>query len=176
MWALHLGLLPHPPPAEPYHHLVEQYGGKRATDSGQRREEPHPHPIQEETPEKDVDDEENEGSSSSSSSSDEDEGLQDEQDDEMERLLRENSEASSSEEDELDPSQPLQHIHAEGGRRRNKKGKEPNRGYEAPAANLAVLMVACWTMRIPVMYMDFIKCVCPIRLCSDYSPVGFLEG
>ncbi|KAI0770859.1 hypothetical protein BC629DRAFT_1642210 [Irpex lacteus] len=157
VWALHLGLLPHPPPAEPYHHLVEQYGGKRAADSGQRREEPPSDPIQEGNSEKDDIDDANDGSSSSSS--DEDEGRQNEQDDEMERLLRENSEASSSEEeDELDPSQPLQHLHAERGRR-TKKGKEPNRGYETPAANLAVLMVACWTMRIPVMYMDFIKLI-----------------
>jgi RNA polymerase I-specific transcription initiation factor RRN7 len=29
--------------------------------------------------------------------------------------------------------------------------------YEVPASNIAVLVLACWTMRIPVIYMDFIR-------------------
>ena len=163
-WALHLCLLPHPPPAEPYHHLVEQYGGKRARDSGEPQQEPPSNLSQEENanaPEgkDEVDGERASGSSSSSSSSDDDDAHM-AQDDEMDQLLRENSEASSSEEeDQLDPSQPVQH---EPRGKSDSKGKSPNRGYDSPASNIAVLMVACWTMRIPIMYMDFIKYVVPI--------------
>ncbi|KAI0092694.1 hypothetical protein BDY19DRAFT_1024467 [Irpex rosettiformis] len=174
VWTLHLCLLPQEPPAEPYHHLVEQYGGKRARDSGQGGEQPLSEPIQQENadvPEdEEKDDDHNSAPSSSSSSSSSDD--EDQLDDEMERLLRENSEASSSdEEDQLDPSQPIQHEQA--GRR--KRSKDPNRGYESPASNLAVLMVACWTMRVPLMYMDFIKLINsydlpyldPVRLLPD---------
>ena len=37
------------------------------------------------------------------------------------------------------------------------KARELHRGYDAPAGNIAVLVLACWTIRMPVMYMDFVR-------------------
>ncbi|KIO32795.1 hypothetical protein M407DRAFT_18259 [Tulasnella calospora MUT 4182] len=45
------------------------------------------------------------------------------------------------------------------GKRRERAifGKKPI--YGSPAANIAVLVVACWVLRIPVIYMDFIRLI-----------------
>ncbi|KAI0686432.1 hypothetical protein BC835DRAFT_1288082 [Cytidiella melzeri] len=153
IWTLHLCLLPSPPPPEPYHHLVDQYGGKKDIRNSRQQEQSFDSiDEKEEVPEtKDSDGQHDSGPDSSSSESDEGE-----LDDEMEKLLRENSEASSSDDgDEQLHTQPS----AGSERGRSKKGQDTNKGYDSPAANLAVLMVACWTMRVPVIYKDFIKLI-----------------
>jgi len=95
--------------------------------------------------------------SSSSSSSDEEsddekqKGIDKEEDPEMAELLRQNSETSSQEESESD-EQPTA--------RSSKTAKiKGHNVHEGPAMNLAVLMVALWTMKIPVLYRDFTRCV-----------------
>lgn len=90
-------------------------------------------------------DDKNDTSSSDSSS---------EEDPEMVLLMEENS-GSSSSDDDLD------------GDAKNLLPKESvsknkiRRQYDTPASNVAVLMVACWTLRLPVLYMDFIRLVIP---------------
>ncbi|KAF8913979.1 hypothetical protein CPB84DRAFT_1758069 [Gymnopilus junonius] len=79
--------------------------------------------------------------------SDEEEKLEadEEEDSELEALMRENSEISSSSDDEM--------PHAGAGLRYRKgRGRV---AYESPMSTIAVLVVACWTMRIPVLYCDF---------------------
>ena len=67
-------------------------------------------------------------------------------------LLREASESSSSSsEDEA----YAQRDH-EGSSKPTKKKRQKNR-YELPVSNLAVLVLACWTMRLPIIYMDIIR-------------------
>lgn len=144
IWALHLALLPHPPPAEPYHCAVEQYGGAK-----EQQQTSSSDPRASGGTDKKDEDLSKDLESPSSSSSDEDE------DPDMERLLRENSEASSSSEDEEEAQ--LRQPKAVEGAKRSKSGL--NRGYDSPAGNIAVLMLACWTLRIPVMYMDCITYV-----------------
>jgi RNA polymerase I-specific transcription initiation factor RRN7 len=68
----------------------------------------------------------------------------------MDRLLEENSEASSSGTDNDFPIKSPKYV--QGKRKTNVK-----KSYDSPAANIAVLMVACWTMRIPIIYTDLIK-------------------
>jgi len=67
-------------------------------------------------------------------------------------LLRENSASSSSDDDSIvDP------VSKPSTRKAAKKGLL-NR-YDSPASNVAVLLVACWMMRIPVMCADFRKII-----------------
>ena len=85
-----------------------------------------------------------EGSDSESmtSSSSEDEG-----DPELEALLEQLS--ASSGDDDLDltsaPAKQAQTV-------RKARGV-----YELPAHNIAVLILACWTLRIPITFRDFTK-------------------
>lgn len=71
--------------------------------------------------------------------------------DEMDQLLRENSESSSESDDEENPKTPVNFNTA-----RKTKGTLPEEG---PASTIAVLVVTCWLLRIPVMYQDFSRCV-----------------
>lgn len=102
-------------------------------------------------------------SSSSSSSSDSDFDSEPEpngMDAEMAELLRGLSDDPTDSEDENHDSEqgvgdhPGEHSPEEGGRR---GGRRPR--YRDPANTLAVLLVACWTMRLPVAVMDFIRFV-----------------
>jgi RNA polymerase I-specific transcription initiation factor RRN7 len=70
---------------------------------------------------------------------------------EMDELLRALSESGSSEDDKDDDTgQPR--PKPEGSRRKLKLF-----GRNGPANNIALLMVACWTLRLPIMYLDFIR-------------------
>jgi RNA polymerase I-specific transcription initiation factor RRN7 len=149
LWALHLSLIPSPPPAEPYFHAQEV--SKEGRDSIEERTEDL-------SASRDSGHEEDMGSdpSEDESSSTEDK-IEDEEDRELAALLRENSESSSSsEEGEGDkstipkPKPPAQ---------RNQKTSGPQ---EVLASTVAVLMLACWTMRIPVIYLDFVRLVVPV--------------
>lgn len=130
---LHLNLLPRPPPAEPYHHLREQKGND-SNASGTK-------PSLENAGESKSDDADERQSSSSSS---------EEEDPELEELLRENSDFSSSDEDKGHAS-----------RHTTKQGLQQSYRfidtYDRPVNCIAVLIVACWATRLPIMYKDFIK-------------------
>jgi RNA polymerase I-specific transcription initiation factor RRN7 len=144
LWALHLSLMRNPPPAEPY--LAAHESDVEA-----------PNPTAS-TPEKEA------GSSPEvlkTSSSDE-ESDEAENDPELDELLAENSASESSEgEDEVDtksmpPAAKSKHT---GGRHQ----------YERPANTLAVIVLACWTLRVPILYRDLTRQValasrpCPQR-------------
>ena len=145
---MHLSLLPSPPAPEPLFHAQSQYGGQAAAEAPQKGEG-EPSKAGDKLP-TDGSGDEGEESTSSSSSEEED-------DLDMDELLRENSEAPSSSEDENgDESRPR------AARDRRRKDKTTFRPYDSPAANIAVLMLACWTLRLPVMYMDFKRLSLPI--------------
>lgn len=88
------------------------------------------------------DEDDGDGSQSSSSSNEE-------EDPELVELLRENSELSSSDDDK------------EKGHALQKQAVQPSYRfvdiYDRPVNCIVVLVVACWTMRLPVMYKDFIE-------------------
>jgi RNA polymerase I-specific transcription initiation factor RRN7 len=61
--------------------------------------------------------------------------------------MRENSDISDSSNEEDDNLVPAGD---------EKPGKSKGRfAYESPVSTIAVLVVGCWTLRIPVMYRDF---------------------
>ena len=66
---------------------------------------------------------------------------------ELEALLRENSDISDSSDEEDDNL-----VSAGNEKPRKSKGRFV---YESPVSTVAVLVVGCWTLRIPVMYRDF---------------------
>lgn len=150
IWALHLSLLPNPPPAEPYLYALEQAGQKQSDAS----------PAKHKQDETDKNDASDNGDSSSDRDSPEKSNCSSsppsdgDEDSELERLLRENSEAPSSSEDE-EQSRPRKPILKD----KEPKSKDLHRDYDSPAGNISVLMLACWTLRLPVMYMDFVRFV-----------------
>lgn len=147
VWALHLALLPNPPPAEPYFHALEQYGEQTA--SPKRASSPEHAADGRQSDDKD-DAARSEPSESSSSSSSSEDG--EEEDPEMAKLLRENSEASSSDDAGTQETPNVEPP----AKRRKRQRTQIHSGYDSPAGNLAVLMVACWSLRVPMMYKDFI--------------------
>lgn len=76
-----------------------------------------------------------------------------EEDSEMEELLRQNSEISSSSEED-DPDDPPQTPNRT---RINGRRKTTTLIIESPASTLAVMMIAFWHLRIPVMYRDLAR-------------------
>ncbi|KAI9507923.1 hypothetical protein F5148DRAFT_1304849 [Russula earlei] len=130
LWALHLSLLPSPPPPEPLLHKqatqvhVESHDPEAIGTHGENRGRP----------------------GASSPKGDDVEG-----DLELEALLWELSQSGSSEDDKDDDTrQP----------RPNPDGSEVKPfGRTGPANNIALLMVACWTLRVPVMYLDLIRLI-----------------
>ncbi|THG99311.1 hypothetical protein EW026_g3012 [Hermanssonia centrifuga] len=141
---------------EPYLYLQEQHGfgqnkkssapGEEGSDGKRDGEESSDEDNQ--APEEENDDNEDEDGKSGSSSSDDDS-----EDPELAKLLRENSESpSSSDNDEQPRSQPAD-------TERKGKGRFIHQEYDSPAGNISILMIACWTMRFPVMYMDFVRLI-----------------
>lgn len=152
LWALHLSLLPNPPPAEPYLHAHEQQGdvspATQATSLQTPRQTQTPTEGGGDGDEGEAANTERDSSSSASESTDT------EDDPEMAALMRDASESSSSEEDDS-ATRPLQTESST-----KHKGKHRNYGkYDAPANTIAVLVLACWTMRLPMIYQDFIKII-----------------
>lgn len=139
---MNLSLLPHPPPAEPYLHRLDIRGEtrpsspilKRNASGLSQKSSSGGHTSQEDF----IQD-----SSSESSDNSED-------DSEMQELLRENSVSESSDEDVASAAPKLT------GTRKSTRRTSLDR-YDSPASNIAVLMLACWTLRVPVMYDDFRK-------------------
>ncbi|KAN0126821.1 hypothetical protein V8E52_000461, partial [Russula decolorans] len=143
LWALHLSLLPSPPPPEPLLHQQATQGhvGEHDSDEIDTQEKAPPDLSDPSSPE----------------------GDDIEANADIDELLRELSESSSSEDDkDDDPGQPRPKPDASG---RKLKPFSPN----GPASNIALLMVACWTLRLPVMYLDL------IRLIESYD-LPYLEA
>ncbi|KIJ70044.1 hypothetical protein HYDPIDRAFT_79247 [Hydnomerulius pinastri MD-312] len=140
LWALHLNLIPNPPSAEPFHHSQEQNRVEREPDGTPSRQRSRSRPRNEDAPADD-----------SSSSSDE-EGL----DPEIAVLLQENSEISSS----SDEGSPNDEGNPRSRNKRHTQAKNPfvSRS-DRPENTIAVLLLACWTIRLPVVYQDFINVI-----------------
>jgi len=69
---------------------------------------------------------------------------------ELDALMQENSDISESSDEEGEKLMAAGH---------KKPSKSKGRfAYESPASTIAVLVVGCWTLRIPVMYRDFSRC------------------
>ena len=127
--------MPSPPPPEPLLHEQATRGHAKDNDTEGDKASPE----------------------RSDASSPEDGGFDD--DSEIDELLRALSESSSSEDDkDEDLEQPR--LKPEGSWRKLKPF-----GSHGPANNIALLMVACWTLRLPIMYMDLIRFDCHI-LCT----------
>lgn len=83
----------------------------------------------------------------------------------MQTLLNQMSEGNSDDEDEGDDGDDAREGRsrevAKGKNklelRSRKKGKPSWRRDDTPAGTVAVLVYACWTMRVPVIYQDFIR-------------------
>ena len=81
----------------------------------------------------------------------------------MRDLMREaEEEESSEEEDEGKPAEPKDLDSKPQPSRRAKKTRSSYSVYDSPVNTVAVLMLGCWTLRIPVTYMDFKRCVLPL--------------
>ena len=111
---------------------------------------------------------EDSSSESGSSSNDEEtssseEASDTEEDENMRDLMREaEEEESSEEEDEGKPAEPKDLDSKPQPSRRAKKTRSSYSVYDSPVNTVAVLMLGCWTLRIPVTYMDFKRCVLPL--------------
>ncbi|KAJ3555541.1 hypothetical protein NP233_g12182 [Leucocoprinus birnbaumii] len=153
IWSLHLSLIRDPPPPEPYSYQKEQ----EDTDKTSSQVNPTQNPSNAtlganakqpfESPVIDGEDQEDLGEEEKSESED---------DSEMEELLRQNSEISSSS-DEDDPEDPARtpkraNLNAHG-------RTKTTRISEGPTSTLAVMMIALWQLRIPVMYTDFARII-----------------
>ncbi|RPD67187.1 hypothetical protein L226DRAFT_453418 [Lentinus tigrinus ALCF2SS1-7] len=139
VWALHLSLLPKPPVAEPLLHMKDTGADEAPTADN---------PVNEE--ERDGDNDSGSSSSSSSSGSEE----ESDHDSELDRLMRENSETPSSDDEAQGESRKDRSAHVS-----KKKPTFKRFDYDEPAGTVSVLALACWTLRVPVIYMDFVKLI-----------------
>jgi RNA polymerase I-specific transcription initiation factor RRN7 len=145
LWALHLSLLPSPPPPEPLLHKQATYGHP----SDGRSKSADPKKSKSNTTaddEKAVEILPGQSHANTSESDDSEEGS------ETDELLFLLSETSSSEDDKDDDDS------------RQPRPKPKSSGQKVdtfvrngPASNVALLMVACWTLRLPIIYMDLIR-------------------
>jgi RNA polymerase I-specific transcription initiation factor RRN7 len=137
LWALHLSSLPSPPPPEP---LLHQQATRGHNDDHDSEEKEVDEQVEKASPEL------------SGVNPPEDDDSKD--DSEIDELLRALSESSSSEDSRNDDKgQPR--PKPEGSGRKSKMF-----GRSGPASNIALLMVACWTLRLPIMYLDLIRFGC----------------
>lgn len=75
-------------------------------------------------------------------------------DNDLAKLLAGLSDASSDEEDsQSDEERSMPATYATENRSKTKLVQP----YNMPLSNIAVLVTACWMMRIPVIYMDFVR-------------------
>lgn len=156
VWALNLALLPNPPSPEPLLHALDGSDGDQASKASLS---PRPSPEADERNEGEEiatgsDADQSSSSSGSSSGSESD-------DEELEELMRENSETPSDDDDEP-TSTPKPRPTARRPRKRRTFGH-----YDTPASTVSCLVVACWTLRLPVMYVDFARYETALRNSSD---------
>ncbi|KAI0723281.1 hypothetical protein C8Q76DRAFT_615356 [Earliella scabrosa] len=154
-WALNLSLLPNPPDAEPLTHM---HGGGD-TDAGPPgpsipdTTQSKPKVDKEENEQITSDDEKGKETNASASSSSSESDDSDDGDSELDKLMRENSESPSSDDDEhRGPQKDRTSVPVK--KRRRNFGQ-----YDVPATTISVLVIACWTLRLPVTYMDFVRLV-----------------
>ncbi|KAL1761086.1 hypothetical protein FB107DRAFT_201738 [Schizophyllum commune] len=162
LWALHLSLLPTPPSPEPYIHAQELRGEPSGSTGDVSAILSQSHRTEASKPNPDPD------TSTSTNRT-----QQDGDDPELAAMLRENSIASSSSEDEDEGEvgagdnpnvQPRKH-----------RGPGSRRKYEAPPSTVAVLAFACWSLRVPAMYLDFIRLIQSYDL-TYLDPLRFLPA
>lgn len=186
LWALHLSLLPDPPPSEPFfdarptrssspnlakgkvqpEHQPSNIRSKtksRPHFTGTRPSSPLPSDSPSSSSEQDVpgdakdsndDDDRDSGVGRVIKKRGEEEEQEDSEDSEMAELMRENSESEDDDDSELNDADSKGQMRGEAGEKRRKRG---HNAHEGPVNNLAVLVVACWTLRIPMMYSDIIR-------------------
>ncbi|KAI0719577.1 hypothetical protein C8T65DRAFT_706255 [Cerioporus squamosus] len=150
VWALHLSLLPNPPVPEPLLHLKD--AGAQDQSSETATERPGK-PAKARVSRESDDDDRKSGSSSSSSSGSESE--ESGEDSELDRLMRENSESPSSDDEGHTESRKHSSAHVS----KKKKRTFGRHNHDEPASTVSVLVVACWTLRLPVIYMDFVRLI-----------------
>ncbi|KAJ3882909.1 hypothetical protein F5051DRAFT_318721 [Lentinula edodes] len=156
LWALHLSLLQDPPPSEPFFDARPTRSFTPNLAKGKVQPDHQPSNIRSKTKSRPHSTETRPSSplpsdSPSSSSSGQDE---DSEDSEMAELMRENSESEDDDDSELNDADSKGQMRGEAGEKRRKRGHS---AHEGPMNNLAVLVVACWTLRIPMMYSDIIR-------------------
>ncbi|KAI0638164.1 hypothetical protein C8Q77DRAFT_1153833 [Trametes polyzona] len=146
IWALNIALLPNPPSPDPLLHAND----------GLRDELPleNAPSASREVDEKDKSEDDKSASSSSDSSDTGSSSSESEtSDSELEELMRENSETPTEDEDE-GTSTPKPKPSSRPSRKRRTFGQ-----YDAPASTISCLVIACWTLRLPVIYTDFVRLV-----------------
>ncbi|KAL0949478.1 hypothetical protein HGRIS_009531 [Hohenbuehelia grisea] len=169
LWALYLSLLPQPLPAEPYYYAQElREGGDQGgnPDPLHRTSDMPVSPEMSTSPNNEglPNEDRTEGSegeetddSDGSDSDDQDEAAQGRvEDPELAALLRENSESSSSSSSEADSdtedkTEGKSKAPAAPRGQGKRKGKYTHEGLQS---TLAVLLVALWMLRVPVVYAD----------------------
>ena len=162
IWALNLSLLPTPPVPEPLLHLQDTLGENRASRASQKLGADADEPLHaanegdteedhSDSHQSDEDKRKGDASSSSSSGSDEDDS---ERDEELEELMRENSETPSSDEDEVDDDSERKRKATDTSTRKKRRTFGE---YDTLTSTVAVLTVACWTLRLPLMYVDLTR-------------------
>jgi hypothetical protein len=171
VWALHLELLRDPVPAEPYQSQLDGIGeeNNEAGRTSRRADRDPAASGDQRSGSRDVaaqnDGEDHQGTPSSDSDSDLNEH-------EMAQLMKENSDLSSSEisdeDEEGEDSAAGDSANSAADRKKTRRGRKRGEGtgsrqwhrfYESPPSTIAVLMVACWILRIPCLYRDFARCV-----------------
>ncbi|PPQ98550.1 hypothetical protein CVT24_004041 [Panaeolus cyanescens] len=171
LWALNLALLPDPPSAEPYDFSQENKTGKEENAQSQSGDAQKRKANVSQSGEAAGSDSDHEGEDATNVIKDEEisnapEDVDDDDDDELDELMRENSEISSTSDDDQEEKGGVDGETATN----TKSGKRRGRlMYESPACTIAVLMVACWTLRLPIMYRDL------TRLIERYE-LPYLEG
>ncbi|KAJ6628704.1 hypothetical protein B0H10DRAFT_1988902 [Mycena sp. CBHHK59/15] len=153
LWALHLSLLRNPPPAEPY--LFSQDLKEEEEEVGTKNDvAPTETTSDQETNSKDL------GVSSTDDETDEAEN-----DPELDELLAENSASDSSDDGRENLGDPKS-MPPNAGTKSKHTGRQK---YERPVNTLGVIVLACWTLRIPVLYRDL------TRLIESYE-LPYLES
>ncbi|KAF7352714.1 hypothetical protein MVEN_01237500 [Mycena venus] len=160
LWALHLSLLRNPPPAEPAlaAHESQDEGEVDPSASTPKRERKSSF----QDSDLDLDSNSKEEDPKPPSSGDEDDDDDDDvkaevaTDPELDDLLAENSASESSSSDGENKTDDDKNKFVPRTKRTKKAGLAR---FEQPANTLAVIVLACWTLRIPILYRDLTQLI-----------------
>ncbi|TFK23249.1 hypothetical protein FA15DRAFT_670638 [Coprinopsis marcescibilis] len=160
IWALYLECMPNPIPPEPFNFAQQEDGSA----PGNRHAKLAETPVSPEPPAQYAggsgppvitlnlrDADESTASSGSDSDSDNEE--------ELDRLMKENSDRESSEEDDEVETRDDDLATSNKQKRRKPSSRRYQDTFEGPANTIAILALACWTFRIPVLYRDFSRII-----------------
>ena len=137
LWALHLSFLSSPPPPEPLLHKQATYDHPSSKSADPMKSKSNTTDSVEILP----------GQTNANTSESDDS----EEDSDTDELLFLFSETSLSEDDKDDDSrQPRP-------KPKSSRQKVDTFLRNGPASNVALLMVACWTLRLPIIYKDLIR-------------------